>query len=137
MYGRTQCVVFCDWLLSLSIMFSRCILVVASIGTLFLLLPNNIPGGASGKEYTCQCRRWKRHRFDPWVGKSPWIGNDTSILAWKIPWTESLVGYSPLGLERFGHDWAHTHTHTIPLYRYIPFYLSIHHLMHIWAVSTF
>ena len=46
----------------------------------------------------------ERDRFDPWVGKSPWIRNDTSILAWKIPWTESLVGYSPLGLERFGHD---------------------------------
>ena len=20
----------------------------------------------------CQCRRCKRHRFDPWVGKIPW-----------------------------------------------------------------
>ena len=26
-------------------------------------------GGASGKEPTCQCRRHKRCRFDPWVGK--------------------------------------------------------------------
>ena len=26
-------------------------------------------GGASGKEPTCQCRRHKRRRFDPWVGK--------------------------------------------------------------------
>ena len=25
-----------------------------------------------GKEPTCQCRRHKRHRFDPWVGKIPW-----------------------------------------------------------------
>ena len=30
------------------------------------------PGGASGKDSTCQCRRSKRHRFDPWVGKIPW-----------------------------------------------------------------
>ena len=30
------------------------------------------PGGTSGKEPTCQCRRHKRHRFDPWVGKFPW-----------------------------------------------------------------
>jgi len=29
------------------------------------------PGGASGKEATCQYRRFKRHRFDPWVGKIP------------------------------------------------------------------
>ena len=30
------------------------------------------PGGTSGKEPTCQCRRRKRCRFDPWVGKMPW-----------------------------------------------------------------
>ena len=30
------------------------------------------PGGASGKEPACQCRRHKRCRFDPWVGKIPW-----------------------------------------------------------------
>ena len=30
------------------------------------------PGGASGKEVTCQCRRYKRHKFDPWLGKIPW-----------------------------------------------------------------
>ena len=27
------------------------------------------PGGTSGKESTCQCRRCK---FDPWFGKIPW-----------------------------------------------------------------
>ena len=30
------------------------------------------PLGASGKEPTCQCRRHKRHRFNPWVRKIPW-----------------------------------------------------------------
>ena len=30
------------------------------------------PGGASGKEPTCQGRRRKRSGFDPWVGKIPW-----------------------------------------------------------------
>ena len=29
------------------------------------------PGGASGKESTCQCRRCKRYGFDPWVEKTP------------------------------------------------------------------
>ena len=28
--------------------------------------------GTRGKEPTCQCKRRKRHRFDPWVGKIPW-----------------------------------------------------------------
>ena len=30
------------------------------------------PGGPSGKEPDCQCRRHKRCRFNPWVGKIPW-----------------------------------------------------------------
>ena len=30
------------------------------------------PVDASGKELTCQGRRHKRSRFDPWVGKIPW-----------------------------------------------------------------
>ena len=28
--------------------------------------------GAKCKEYTCQCRRCRRHGFYPWVGKIPW-----------------------------------------------------------------
>ena len=30
------------------------------------------PGDASCKEPTCQCRRYKRQRFNPWMGKIPW-----------------------------------------------------------------
>ena len=30
------------------------------------------PGDAGGKEPTCQCRRGKRCRFDPWVRKILW-----------------------------------------------------------------
>ena len=30
------------------------------------------PGGASDKEPTCQCRRYKRCGFHPWVRKIPW-----------------------------------------------------------------
>ena len=29
----------------------------------------------SGKEIACQCRRCKRYRLDPWVGKIPRGGN--------------------------------------------------------------
>ena len=31
-----------------------------------------VPGSTSGKESTCQYRRYKRHGFDPWVRKIPW-----------------------------------------------------------------
>ena len=30
------------------------------------------PGGTSGKQPTCQCRRWRRHGFHLWVEKIPW-----------------------------------------------------------------
>ena len=30
------------------------------------------PGDTSGKESASQCRRHKRHRFDPWIRKIPW-----------------------------------------------------------------
>ena len=33
------------------------------------------PGGPSGKEPACQCRRCKGCEFDPWVRKSPWGGH--------------------------------------------------------------
>ena len=31
--------------------------------------PLNCSGGAAGKESAC---RGRRHRFDPWLGKTPW-----------------------------------------------------------------
>ena len=30
------------------------------------------PAGTSGKEPACQCRRHKRHQFNPWVGEILW-----------------------------------------------------------------
>ena len=56
--------------------------------------------GTSGKEPACQQRRYKRHGFDPWVGKIPWRRK------WQLtPVFEpgefqrqrNLVGYGPWG----------------------------------------
>ena len=33
------------------------------------------PGGASGRKSAYQCRRFKRHMFDPGLGRSPGVGN--------------------------------------------------------------
>ena len=60
----------------------------------------------SGKESTCQCRR---HGFDPWVGKIPLekgMATLSSILAWRIPWTEEPGWLQSMGLQRVRHDWA-------------------------------
>ena len=58
------------------------------------------PGGASGKEPACQCRRQKRCRFDPWVGRIPWKKAWQSIpvfLPRESHGQRSLVGCSPWG----------------------------------------
>ena len=36
----------------------------------------------------------------------------SSILAWKIPWTEEPGGLQLMGSQRIRHHCAHTHTHT-------------------------
>ena len=39
-----------------------------------------------------------RRGFHPWVGKIPLeegMASHSSILAWRIPWTEELVAYGP------------------------------------------
>ena len=37
------------------------------------------PGGTSDKELTCQCRRRKKSRFDPWLGRFPGKGNGNPL----------------------------------------------------------
>ena len=59
---------------------------------------NGFPGGASGKEPTCQCRRCKRYGFDPWVRKIPWrrARQPTPVLVPEESLGQrSLVCYSP------------------------------------------
>ena len=79
----------------------------------------SFPGGASGKESTCQCRR---RGFNPWVGKIPWkrpgprtpveetgdagsipgwgSGTHSSALAGRIPWTEEPERLQSMGSQR-------------------------------------
>ena len=40
------------------------------------------------------------------------MATSSSVLAWKIPWTEGPGGLHSMWLHRGGHDPAHTHTHT-------------------------
>ena len=56
--------------------------------------------GASGKEPACQCRRCRRHGFDPWVRKIPWRRKQQPtpvFLPGKSHGQRSLVGYSSWG----------------------------------------
>ena len=72
------------------------------------------PGGASVKELFCQCRRWKRCRFDPWVGKIPGSGRSpggvpaahSCTLPRGISWTEEPGGLESIGLQRVRYNWS-------------------------------
>ena len=73
------------------------------------------PGGTSGKEPACHCRRHRRHRLLGWEDPlEKGMATHSSILAWRIPLTEQPGGLQPMGLCRVGHDWrdlACIHTH--------------------------
>ena len=69
----------------------------------------------TGKESTCQCRRCKRHGCDPWILEDILeedMATHSSILSWKISWTEKTGWLLSMGYQRVGCNWVHTHTHT-------------------------
>ena len=75
----------CVWLISFSI-----------------ILFGSIPSGTGGKEATCQCRRYKRLGFDPWVGKIPWRRTRQPIpvfLHGESHGQRNQMSYSSWGLE--------------------------------------
>ena len=54
-----------------------------------------LPRQHSGQGFACQCRRCKRHGFNPWVGKISWeekMATGSKSLAWRIPWAEDPGG---------------------------------------------
>ena len=74
------------------------------------------PGGTSGKEPAGQYRKheawfWSQSQEDP---LEEGMAAHSSILAWRIPWTEQPGGLQSMEFHRVGHscDWAHTHVHT-------------------------
>ena len=67
-----------------------------------LLVILGFPGSSSGKEPTGQCRT--QTQVQSLGGEDPLeegMATHSSILAWKIPWTEE-----PGGLQSIRHDWS-------------------------------
>ena len=76
--------------------------------------------GKSEHSYYCRIKRlWNRNRVVKTMGKESacsagdwgWIlekemASHSSVLAWKIPWTEEPDGLQSVGLQRLGHDWV-------------------------------
>ena len=69
----------------------------------------SFPGITSGKEPAFQCRRLKRHGFNPLGQEDPLeegLTIHSSILAWRILWTEEPGEEQPAGLQRVGYNWV-------------------------------
>ena len=63
------------------------------------------PGGSDDKESTCNAGDLGSI---PWSGRSPAEENgyQSSILAWRIPWTKEPGGLQSMGFQRVEHDCA-------------------------------
>ena len=63
------------------------------------------PGGSELKSLPAVQETWVQSlgQEDPLEEK---MAIDSSILAWKIPWTEEPGGLQFMGLERIGHSWV-------------------------------
>ena len=62
--------------------------------------PPGLPGWLSGKESACQCRR---HGFSPRGCEGALekeMAIHSSILAWRMPWTEEPGGLQSMGLQK-------------------------------------
>ena len=75
------------------------------------------PGGTLAKKKpTCQCRRYQRLGFVPWVRKIPWCRKwqpSPVFLPGKFHGQKILAGYSPWGRKELNTaEHTHTHTHT-------------------------
>ena len=68
-----------------------------------VLINWGFPGGSDGKESACNARDLG---LIPMLGRSLEKGMTThsSILAWRIPWTEESDGLQSMRLQRAGND---------------------------------
>ena len=86
------------------------------------------PGGSAGKESACSVGD---------LGSIPGLrrpleevtATHSSILAWRIPWTEEPGGLQSMGLQRVGYDWVTKHS-TATLYMF-PVY-NIKYILTAW-----
>ena len=65
-----------------------------------VIAPTRLPRWYSDKESSCQCRRCRRHAFDPWVRKIPWRRKwqpTPVFLSGESHGQRSLVGNCPWG----------------------------------------
>ena len=84
--------------------------------------PSKWPYIHLGKDWASQVSQWWRIYLPMQETQATWVqslcqedllekemATYSSILAWKIPWTEEPGGLQSIGLQRVRHNWACTH----------------------------
>ena len=66
------------------------------------------PGGTSGKEPTCQHKMWEMQvrSLGQEDSLEEGMATHSSILAWRIPWTEEPGRLQSIESQRVRHDWS-------------------------------
>ena len=88
---------------------------VLALSTFYL----SLLGGSMVKIICLQCRR---PRCNLWVEKIPWRKEwlpTSSILAWRIPWTEEPCRPQSMGSQRVRHDWVTTWVLSLSHFHYL------------------
>ena len=68
--------------------------------------PSNLDGKASASMQICVQSLGQEDHLEKEMA------THSSIPAWRIPWTEELGRLQSMGLQKVGHNWQLTHTHT-------------------------
>ena len=102
-----------------------------------------LPSWHSGRETACQCRRWKRSRFNPLVGKTLWKKKCQPISVFtpeKSHRQRNLLCYSPWGCKKSDiTDHTHKNTYTHKHFTHRSLDLSIIYLSftHVYLSDTY
>ena len=98
------------------------------------------PGGTSGKEPTCQGRRHKRCKFDPWVGKTTGGGLGNPLHLPGKSQTEEPGRLQSVGSQRARHDWSNIacmHLYSLIEFYSFTFYLVLNPLTTYFCLVCF
>ena len=86
----------------------------------FLLLLSSLGPGVLEASLVAQRLKHLLAMWETWVRSLSWedplekeMATHSSILAWRIPWTEEPGGLQSTGSQRVGHDWATSLTHSL------------------------
>ena len=76
--------------------------------------PVHLPGKSHGQRSLVGCSPWGRKESDTteWLhfhfhALEKEMATHSSVLAWRIPWTEEPGGLQSIGSQRVRHDWSH------------------------------